>query len=58
MKTVKVTFADGNTILTNINGTEEEIRQYYLNNVFQFGDTPDCPKDNLQKAVSVEFIGG
>ena len=29
-KVVKVTLADGDTITTRINGTEEDIRQHYL----------------------------
>lgn len=53
MRTVKVTFADGYTLTTSINGTDEEIRAYYLGNAFQFGDTDECPRDNLQRAVSV-----
>jgi hypothetical protein len=56
-RAVKVTFADGNTLTTEINGTEEEIRAYYLNNEFQFGDTDERPKDNLQRATKVEFLG-
>lgn len=53
---VKVTFADGNTIATEINGTREEVEAYYLGNSFNFGDTDECPRDNLQRAVSVEFL--
>jgi len=56
MRTVKVTFADGNTITTRINGTEAEVRRYYLGQVFNFGDTEEHPADNLQRAVSVEFL--
>lgn len=56
MRAVKVVFADGNTITTSINGSEEEITRYYLNNVFNIGDAADPTKDNLQRAVSVQFL--
>lgn len=56
LRAVKVTFADGNHLTTSINGTEEEIRRYYLGNYFQFGDTDEHPRDNLQRGVSVEFL--
>lgn len=49
---VKVTFADGDVIYTTINGTEEEIRDYYLNNEFNIG----AVEDNVQRAVQVEFL--
>lgn len=55
-RTVKVTFADGNYLVTDINGSREEIEAYYLGNYFQFGDTEECPRDNLQRGVNVEFI--
>lgn len=54
--TIRVTFADGNTITTEINGTEEEIRRYYIGQEFQFGDTEECPRDKMVKAVNVEFL--
>lgn len=54
---IKVTFADGNVIETWINGTEDEIRQYYLGKFFNFGDTDWGVGDNMQQAISVEFLG-
>jgi len=56
MKTIKVTFADGNHLITSINGSEDEIKNYYLGNQFQFGDTEECPEDKLVKAIKVEFL--
>lgn len=53
MRTIKVTWEDGDTTITNINGTDEQIRQYYLNQVFNLGRGPD---DYLVRAVSVEFL--
>ena len=57
MCSIKVTFSDGNTIHTRINGTDAEIRRYYLGQgqVFNFGDTDAHPKDKLVTAVKVEF---
>lgn len=54
--TVKVTFEDGNTIVSEINGTKEEIEQYYLNNSFNFGDSDEHPQDKVLRATNVEFI--
>lgn len=52
MKNIKVTFKNGDYITTKINGTKEEIRSYYIGNVFNIG-TMD---DNLQVADTVEFL--
>jgi len=56
MKTARVTFADGNTLTTSINGTEEEIKAYYLGKKFQFGDTEERPYDYMVEAVKVDII--
>lgn len=50
-KNVKVTFEDGDHIITRINGTEEEIKKYY-SGTFNLGPVTD----NMQKVVGVEFI--
>lgn len=52
MKTAKVTFDNGDSTITNINGTESEIRNYYIGNIFNIGTYEDC----LVKAVSVKFL--
>lgn len=51
MKTVTVHFENGDTITTRINGTDEEIKAYYLGRYFNLGTVGD----NMQKAVAVEF---
>ncbi len=56
MNYFKVTFTDGNTLQTGMNATLNEAKAYYVGQSFQFGDTDECPKDNLVKAISVEQI--
>lgn len=53
---VRVTYADGQTIDTNINATLEEARAYFIGQEFQFGDTEECPQDRMVRAVAVEEI--
>jgi hypothetical protein len=53
MRLVRITFADGNTITTRINGTEQEIRDYYkIGSKFNLGTVGD----DLQSVVDVEFV--
>jgi len=52
MITVKVTFADGNTITTPINATLEGARKYYVGKWFNFG----IDGDNMARAVSCEEL--
>jgi hypothetical protein len=54
MKSYKITFEDGNIITTGMNASLDEAKAYYLGQPFQFGDTEECPKDKLVKAVKVE----
>ncbi len=54
-RNVRVVFEDGNYIDTTINGTKKEIKDYYLNNYFNFGDTEETPHDIMLKGVKVEF---
>jgi hypothetical protein len=56
MRTIKVTYEDGNTTTTQINGSEEEIRRYYVGKTFNLGQPHDPTQDRLVKAVSVEFL--
>jgi hypothetical protein len=53
MITVKVTYADGNTVTTGINLSFEEAKRYYFSNVFNIGRGEN---DNMQRAVKVEEI--
>jgi|SRR5579862_64519 len=50
---VKVTFEDGNTIITRINGTVADIKKYYIGGTFNVGSPGN---DNNQKATRVEFL--
>lgn len=52
MRTIKVMCDNGDSIVTNINGTKSEIEDYYIGNIFNIGTYEDC----LVKAVSVEFL--
>lgn len=37
---------------TEINGTEEEIRAYFIGQVFNLG----CVNDDMQKCINIEFL--
>lgn len=50
--TVKVTFQNDDMLTTEINGDKDTVKRHYLNNLFNLG----TEKDNLQKAVKVEFL--
>lgn len=52
MRTIKVTYDNGDSTITNINGTESEIKDYYIGSTFNIGTYEDC----LVKAASVEFL--
>ena len=52
MTTIKVIFENDDYLYTKINGTREEIEEYYIGNIFNIG----VVNDNLQKCVSIEFI--
>ena len=54
MKTAKVSFKDpAHNYATNINGTDEEIREYFLNNLFNVGIYPE---EKLRKPIKVEIL--
>lgn len=53
MKQIRVTFDNGDSITTRINGTPAEIERYYIGQVFNVGIGPE---DNMTRAVSVEFL--
>jgi hypothetical protein len=56
MIAVRVTFQDGNALVSSINATLEEARAYYLGSAFQSGDTDGHPGDNMQRAVRVQEV--
>ena len=52
MKSVKLTTNKGRTWETDINGTDQEISKYYLNNWFNLGiDT-----DDMHQVIKVEVL--
>ena len=52
MKTAKVIFDNGDEIITDINGTDEEIQNYYaVGRTFNLGD--GCGGDLMARVVSV-----
>lgn len=50
---IRVTFDDGDTLETEINGTPDEILRYYLGQTFNLGQGEH---DRLARAVKVEFL--
>lgn len=52
MRTITVYYENGDKVTTRINGTEEEIKDYYLGRYFNLG----AENDDMQKAVKVEFV--
>ncbi len=56
MKTAMVRFDNGDLITTGINGTDEEIREYYsVGKVFNLGHPDEAIEDLMAKVVSVEI---
>jgi hypothetical protein len=53
MKKIKVHFSNGDTLTTSINGTNQEIEDYYLGNVFNLGN---ASRDVMVTATKVEFL--
>ena len=54
MLIIRAKFEDGNEIKTEINGTIEKIKNYYINKYFNFG----IDSDLMIKCIEVEIIGG
>jgi len=52
MITVKCTYSNGETIVTDINGTLESAKNYFLMNWFNIGNI----EDNMQQCVKVEPV--
>lgn len=51
-KDVRIFFENGDSAITMINGTTEQIEQYYLNKTFNIGTV----NDNMQKCIRIEFL--
>lgn len=52
LRAVRVYFDDGDSLLTEINGTVEQIEQYFLNKTFNIG----CAEDKMKKCTRIEFL--
>lgn len=52
-KNIKVTFNNGDSLTTEINGSEDEIKKYYIGKDFNLGIGG---KDKMVKATNVEFL--
>jgi hypothetical protein len=52
MITVKCTYSNGQTTTTDINGTLEDARNYFLGQYINIGHI----EDNVQQCVNVELI--
>jgi hypothetical protein len=53
MKNIKVTFQNKETLITQINGSVEEIEEYYLNNYFNPSSNENA---ELTKGEKVEVL--
>lgn len=52
MKIFKVTFDNGDSLVTRLNGTIEDARKYYIGTVFNLG----VVDDDMHRCVKVEEI--
>jgi hypothetical protein len=53
MKTARIIYSNNDVIITNINGTEGSIKEYYkIGKVFNLGSV----EDNMQSVVSCEIL--
>lgn len=52
MKTYKITYSNGDYNYTKANGTEEDVRRYFLGTVFNIG----IERDLLVKCINVEVV--
>ena len=53
MRPIKITYADGQVLHTQINGSKQEVIEYYVGRIFNVGRGPN---DYLVKCVKVEFL--
>lgn len=54
MRAIRISYDNGNTVETNINGTVDEINEYYVGKQFNLGD--GAGGDLLATATRVEFL--
>lgn len=53
MKTIRITYDNGQNIVTDINGTKERICAYYIGKRFNIGNGEN---DLIATATAVEFL--
>ncbi len=53
MKSIKVTFSNGDTITTSITGSREEILAYYKGHTFYLGEEEN---EIASKAISIQWL--
>lgn len=58
MRGIKVTFTNGDIITTSINGTDEEIRKYYIGNTFNLSSMADEERgqERVTVGAKVDFL--
>ena len=56
MNAYKITFNDGDHLITSMNATLEEAKEYYIGQSLNFGDNDTHPKDLMKVAVKVEEL--
>jgi hypothetical protein len=53
MNCIRVTFSDGDSLVTRFNGTLLDARHYYMGNVFNLGGIVDPIEDRLVTAINI-----
>ena len=56
MRSIKVTFNDGNTVVTSVNGTDAQIRAYYIGQSFNLTLDENLSHADMSIGISVEFL--
>ena len=56
MRSIKVTFNDGNTVVTSVNGTDAEIRAYYIGQSFNLTLDENLSLADMPIGIAVEFL--
>lgn len=56
MNAYKVTFSNGDSLISSMNATLQEATEYYTTNWFNFGDNDWGQKDIMVKGVKVEAV--
>lgn len=56
MKTVEIFYENGRSFVTQMNGTEKEIKDYYKNSFYNFGDTDRHPADDISKVTEIKIM--